>query len=83
MLLELCKDYCAMFVKSPKAAKASGDNVAIVAQHCYILAHKYWTRLERLARDKHSNLLCKSVNYGCNKFYSTGPWSNPLELLLR
>ena len=30
-------------------------------------------RLERLARDKHSGLLLKSVNYGRNKFYDTGP----------
>ncbi len=38
------------------------------------LTHKYKTRLERLARDKHSSLLRKSVNYGSKKFYSTGPW---------
>ncbi len=31
------------------------------------------TRLERLARDKHSSLLQKSVNYGHKKFYSTSP----------
>jgi hypothetical protein len=41
------------------------------------LARKYWTGLERLARDKHSSLLLKSVNYGRNKFYSTGPWDWP------
>ncbi len=29
--------------------------------------------MERLARDKHSNLLRKSVNYTCKKFYSTAP----------
>jgi hypothetical protein len=29
-------------------------------------------RLERLARDKHSSLLPKLVNYGCNRFYDTG-----------
>jgi len=27
-------------------------------------------------RDKHSSLLQKTVNYGCNKFYDTGPWRN-------
>ncbi len=32
--------------------------------------------LKRLARDKHSNLLWKSVNYGRNKFYGTGPRSS-------
>ncbi len=30
----------------------------------------------KLVRDKHSRLLRKSVNYGRNKFYSTGPWYN-------
>jgi hypothetical protein len=29
--------------------------------------------LERLAREKHSSLLQKSVNDGCKEFYSTGP----------
>jgi hypothetical protein len=29
--------------------------------------------LEKLAREKHSSLLRKSVNYGGNKFYDTGP----------
>jgi hypothetical protein len=32
--------------------------------------------LENLARDKHTNLLQKSVNYGHKKYYSTGPWCN-------
>ncbi len=38
------------------------------------LTRKHQTRLERLARDKHSSLIRKSVNYGCKKFYGTGPW---------
>ncbi len=32
------------------------------------LTHKKCTRLERLAREKHSSLLQKSVNYGCKSF---------------
>ncbi len=32
--------------------------------------------LERVARDKHSILLRKSVNYSRNKFYDTGPRRN-------
>jgi hypothetical protein len=36
------------------------------------LTRKHYTRLERLARDKHSSLLRKSVNYISKKFYSTG-----------
>jgi hypothetical protein len=38
------------------------------------LTCKHKTRLERLAKDKHSSLLRKYVNYGCKKFYNTGPW---------
>jgi hypothetical protein len=36
-------------------------------------------RLKRLARDKNSSLLRKSVNYDRKKFYSTGPWSTSLS----
>ncbi len=38
-------------------------------------------RLERLSKDKHSNLLQKSINYSCKKFYVTSPWANKLESL--
>jgi hypothetical protein len=31
------------------------------------------TRLERLARDKHSSFLRKFVNYALKKFYKIGP----------
>ncbi len=31
------------------------------------------TRLEMFARDKHSSLLRKFVNYGCKKSYNIGP----------
>ncbi len=37
------------------------------------LTCKHYTRVERLARDKHFTLLRKSVNYGRNKFYNIGP----------
>jgi hypothetical protein len=30
----------------------------------------------KLARNKHSSLLLKCVNYGQKKFYNIGPWSN-------
>ncbi len=30
--------------------------------------HKYWTRQERLAKDKHCSLLGKSINYSHKKF---------------
>ncbi len=37
------------------------------------LSDKHQNRLESFARDKHSSLLRKSVNYGCKMFCSTGP----------
>jgi hypothetical protein len=37
------------------------------------LAHKQKTKLERLARYKHSSLLRKFVTYGRKKFYNIGP----------
>ncbi len=43
--------------------------------HAPSLTHKHQTRLERLAKDKHSSLLRKSVNYGRNNFYDKGPWA--------
>jgi hypothetical protein len=42
------------------------------------LTLKHYNRLERLARDKHSSFLRKSVNYGCKKFYITGPGSEKM-----
>ncbi len=41
----------------------------------YGLTRKYWTSLERLARDKHSSLLQKSINEGFKKLYNFGPCS--------
>ncbi len=35
---------------------------------------KHQTKLDRLARYKHSSLLLKSVNYSSKKFYRIGPW---------
>jgi hypothetical protein len=37
------------------------------------LMHKDWTRQERPAREKHSSLLRKSVNYGRKKSYNVCP----------
>ena len=37
-------------------------------------------KMESLARDKHSSLLQKYVNYGRKMFYSTGPWLPKLSL---
>ncbi len=37
------------------------------------LISSHYSRLERLARDKHSSLLRKSLNYGQKKVYNIGP----------
>ncbi len=36
-----------------------------------------------LATNKHPSLLQKSVNYGCKKFYSTGPGSKNMDRILK
>jgi hypothetical protein len=46
------------------------------------LTHKHWTRLEKLARDKHSIILRKSINYGQKKFYNIGPRSQFFKTFL-
>jgi hypothetical protein len=46
------------------------------------LTHKYWTKLKRLAKDKRSSFLRKSINYSRDKFYDTGPTvANTLNFL--
>jgi len=37
------------------------------------VTHNHYTRLEKLARDKHSSLLRTFVNYGHKKFYNVEP----------
>ncbi len=44
------------------------------------LIRKHHTRLERLARDKHSSLLRKGVTYGRKKFYNIGSCLPVVEL---
>ncbi len=43
------------------------------------LTHKHQTRLAILARDQHSSLLQKSVNYGQKKVYNIGPMLETLD----
>ncbi len=43
--------------------------------------HQHQIILENPARNKHSNLLCKSINQGHNKFYVTGP-RTPLKQII-
>jgi hypothetical protein len=42
------------------------------------LAHKHWTRLEKLVRDKRSSVLQKFVTYVRKKFNYRGPRPNEL-----
>ncbi len=44
------------------------------------LTCNHYTRMDRLARDKHSSLLRKFVNYGQKKFYNIGPWPQSLDI---
>jgi hypothetical protein len=46
------------------------------------LTCKYYIRLERSARDKHTSLLRSFINYGCKKFYNIGTWSCMIRDLL-
>jgi hypothetical protein len=39
------------------------------------VAYKHWTRLERLAIEKHSSLLKNALNDRHKKFYYIGPWT--------
>jgi hypothetical protein len=42
-------------------------------QICSGLTYKHYTRLEEFARDKHSSLLEKFVNYSCKTLGPVGP----------
>jgi hypothetical protein len=42
------------------------------------LTCKHQTRLDSLARDKHSSLIRKIVNYDRKKFYRIGPCMRPM-----
>jgi hypothetical protein len=52
----------------PRVEHLKGASLRYVPPAC-----KHWTRLEKLARDKHSSFLRISVNYCHNKFYSAAP----------
>ncbi len=44
------------------------------------LTHKHWTSLERLARDKHSSLYRKSINYRKKSFIRLATGVNVIKL---
>jgi hypothetical protein len=44
---------------------------------------KHYTKLEGVARDKHSGLLRKLVNYGRKQFYNIGPYCATVRELYR
>ncbi len=47
------------------------------------LTRKHYTRLERLAKDKHSSLLQKSVNYGQKSIITLAPGPKVIKLFVR
>ncbi len=61
------------FVGKARSLSQSGAPERLLNRVGSGLTHKDKTRLERLARDKHSSLLRKSINYGCNKFFILPP----------
>ncbi len=62
-----------MFVGKARSLPESGVLFGCSTQVGYSLTHKHQSRLERLARDKHSSLLRTFVNYGRKKFYNVDP----------
>ena len=60
-----------------KTHKRSSVINSIYSGQQHFLMHL--TKLERLARDKHSNLLNKCLNYGRKKFYKISPRSRILR----
>jgi hypothetical protein len=62
-----------MFVDKAKSLPQSGPPKRYFTQVSSCLTLKHQTRLERLARDKHSSLLRKIVNYGRKSFIRFAP----------
>ncbi len=63
--------------------KASGPNLEWSTWKVFHSGRlRPWTRLEGLARDKHSSLLRKAVNYGCKSFIGLAPVVNLIKHLL-
>jgi len=55
--------------------EANGPTLSGASESCFTrvgsgIIHRHYTRLERLARDKHSSLLWTLINDCCKKFYN-------------
>ncbi len=61
-----------MFVVKARSLPQSGSSERSITRVGSGLTGKHQTRLENLARDKHSSLLRNFINYGRKKFYSIG-----------
>ncbi len=62
------------------------ESVSFQMLHYWVgpgLIRRHWTRLERLARNKHSSLLRKSVNYASKRFIGLTPLVNKGKKQLR
>jgi hypothetical protein len=62
-----------MFVGKARSLSYSGVPARCFTRVSSSLARKHLTKLERLARDKHSNLLWKVVTYGHKSFITLAP----------
>jgi hypothetical protein len=69
-----------MFVGKARSLPQSG-----VHERCFTwigITLKHYTILERVARDKHSNLLRKLVTYSRKRYYNIGPCSQYYKTFL-
>ncbi len=62
-----------MFVGEARSLPKSGAPEGSFTRVGSGLTRKYWTRVERLARDKHSSVLVTFVNYGRISFTTLAP----------
>ncbi len=62
-----------MFLGKARSLPTSGASERCFIHLGYSFTSKHKTKLERLAMDKHSNLVRKSANYG-QFYYSIGTW---------
>ncbi len=73
-----------VLVKPFQSSLMFADKVRRVPERCSIviasgLAHKHKTKLEKLARDKHSGSIRIFVNYGVKSFVTLGPDCNNIS----
>jgi hypothetical protein len=69
-----------MFVRKVGAYPSGVPKGSSLYSKALGLFHKHSTRLERLARDKHTSLLRTFANYGRKSFVTLGPGQDVIKL---